>query len=86
MAKPALTRDAWRYLIKSAYGLKGVADTLDDLVGQARMDGEEREHLHNLTAAVLALAESMRETIIAMDDANIWEAPMFVREEQAPAA
>ena len=83
MSEPTLTREAWRYLIKSAYGLKGVADTLDDLVGQARMDGEEREHMHNLTAAVLALAESMRETIVAMDDANIWEAPMFVREEQS---
>ena len=86
MAEPTLTREAWRYLIKSAYGLKGVADTLDDLVGQARMDGEEREHLHNLTAAVLALAESMRETIIELDDAEVWTAPMFVQEEQAPAA
>ena len=83
MSDPTLTREAWRYLIKSAYGLKGVADTLDDLVGQARMDGEEREHLHNLTAAVLSLAQSMQETIIELDDAEIWRAPMFVQEEQA---
>ena len=30
MSEPALTREVWRYLIKSAYGLKGVADTLDE--------------------------------------------------------
>ena len=35
------------------------------------------------SAALLSLTQSVEETIIALDDAEIWRAPMFVQEEQA---
>ena len=42
--------------------------------------------LHGLTAALLSLTQSVEEAIIELDDAEIWRAPMFVQEEEAPAA
>ena len=83
MAEPTITREAWRRLTLSAYGLKALAYTLDDMTGLAPMDREERERLHGLTAALLSLTQSVEETIIELDDAEIWRAPMFVQEEQA---
>ena len=88
MPEPTLTREAWRRLTRSACGLVALAGTLDDLIGEARgmEDRETRGRLHGLTGALLSLAQSMEETIIELDDAEIWRAPMFVQEEQAPAA
>lgn len=88
MAEPTLTREAWRRLTRSACGLVALAGTLDDLIGEARgmEDRETRGRLHGLTGALLSLAQSMEETIIELDDAEIWRAPMFVQGEQAPAA
>ena len=86
MSEPALTREAWHRLTLSATGLTALAFTVDDMIGLAPMDRKERERLHGLSAALLSLTRSVEEAIIAMDDAHIWEAPMFVREEQAPAA
>ena len=78
MAEPTLTREAWRRLTRSAYGLTALAGTLDDLIGEAR---DKRDRLHGLTGALLSLAQSMEETIIELDDAEVWRAPMFVHEE-----
>ena len=66
--------------------MSDLAFTVDDMIGLAPMDRKERERLHGLSAALLSLTRSVEEAIIAMDDAHIWEAPMFVPEEQAPAA
>jgi hypothetical protein len=80
--QPTLTREAWRRLTRSAYGLTALAGTLDDLIGEARgmEDRETRERLHGLTGALLSLAQSMEETIIELDDAEVWTAPMFHQE------
>ena len=83
MAEPTITREAWRRLTLSATGLTALAFTLDDMTGLATMDRKERERLHGLTAALLSLTQSVEETIIELDDAEIWRAPMFVQEEQA---
>ena len=81
--QPILTREAWRRLTRSAYGLTALAGTLDDLIGEARgmEDRDKRDRLHGLTGALLSLAQSMEETIIELDDAEVWTAPMFVQEE-----
>ena len=83
MSEPALTREAWHRLTLSATGLTALAFTVDDMIGLAPMDRKERERLHGLSAALLSLTRSVEETIIELDDAEIWRAPMFVQEEQA---
>lgn len=81
--QPTLTREAWRRLTRSAYGLTALAGTLDDLIGEARgmEDRDKRDRLHGLTGALLSLAQSVEETITELDDAEVWTAPMFVQEE-----
>ena len=86
MSEPALTREAWHRLTLSATGLTALAFTVDDMIGLAPTDRKERERLHGLSAALLSLTRSVEEAIIELDDAEIWRAPMFVQEEQAPAA
>ncbi len=86
MSEPALTREAWRRLTLSATGLTALAFTVDDMIGLAPTDRKERERLHGLSAALLSLTRSVEEAIIELDDAEIWRAPMFVQEEEAPAA
>ena len=86
MPEPALTREAWHRLTLSATGLTALAFTVDDMIGLAPTDRKERERLHGLSAALLSLTRSVEEAIIELDDAEIWRAPMFVQEEQAPAA
>ena len=83
MSEPTITREAWRRLTLSACGLTALAFTMDDLIGLTPMEREARERLHGLTAAVLSLAQAMEETIIELDDAEVWRAPMFHQEEQA---
>ena len=86
MSKPTITREAWHRLTLSATGLTALAFTVDDMIGLAPMDRKERERLHGLSAALLSLTRSVEEAIIELDDAEIWRAPMFAQEEEAPAA
>ena len=82
---PAFTRATWDSLTQSAHGLTALAGTLRDLIGQATMDRHERDRLHGLAAAAVALADSMQDTIIELDDAEVWRFHAFHHEEQATA-
>lgn len=73
MIDPITTRENWRLLTKAAFGLTGVTETLDEMIGQTAMNGKEREYLSNLSAAVVTLAQVIERLVIGMDDEGIWE-------------
>ena len=51
MAEPTFTREAWRRLTCSEFGLTALDGTLGDLIAEARsMDRKDRKRLHGLTA------------------------------------
>ena len=82
MSDPTLSRNEWRRLSLSAYGLTALAGAVDDLIADVRFhDRDKQDRLSGLVAALLSLAQSVEETITELDDAEVWTAPMFVQEE-----
>ena len=69
MSEPTLTREAWRRLTLSAYGLTALAGAVDDLIADVRFhDRDKQDRLSGLVAALLSLTQSVEETITKLDE------------------
>lgn len=69
MSDPTLSRNEWRRLSLSAYGLTALAGAVDDLIADVRFhDRDKQDRLSGLVAALLSLTQSVEETITKLDE------------------